>query len=1329
MAPVHFPVLLLTLMGSVSFNCFMSSSQATTDQHVCNNIREFRGIPDKVFNAGKMFYFPIPPLAFSGPVKEYKNDPDTIAIRTVSVLLLHTSVPVSLAGDTAYLPKWLDYNPKTNTLQGLPVSEDAGEYTLSVAAVGSCLQDMHLPKIHFYLHILNDTQNFKGLKSSKQNVINNHGCPEDESVTYADIVLQTNAFSLNAQQRLSLVSAMADYLHVDPFSITLHSLRDASQLQLENSTLLAEDTGNKSFIPGQGVEIYWPNVLESVGRTAVLLKNATGVPFTPFQSQQEADTDGFMTDLSIHLSLLMDDQEKTASTHFDTSMFPFTSFSFATTPTSAASITASQLLEHSSLQVSYISALFPQSVKIFSTINMAVVSTEPLLDDISGSMTYSSAFGSIIPAIPSSQFKSSVTKSSSLSSEEVSKVLIFKTATETDLYYIASTTALSPHKVSSSVLLSTQYLSLLFPAVSFSELLFPEPTVSLTAVTKIVPPTGKSETPAFKPDTIQTVSFIDFVLSVSQTLTIPSVKEDLFQSSHSTFEPPPQLSSLLSLDVFPTTILFSHCPLLSKSQDEPQPSYTQMPLNTLSQQIQDSLYSTVEETYQLTMLGPITPTRSFEGELGHTSFSTPSVPQKHSLEPSIPVSNISVLPFKDSLIPSILATLPMESSLNMLLLSEYLTSFIPFVSPGASSLISPDKKTTRLDDENSLIQQSSPKTHTISMGPAPTLTYKVDIHSSTPLPAEHSTAIPIDALFTSYHFTSEVSSTAETHSFSTSTVPFLHPSPSVREQFSSSVLYFTAPHIQQPTSTHRFTSTTLLYNTPGDTVPLTPYTTVSLPETKYAVVSPTSTVFFATSSNKMTATLYFPYLTLSSSLQQLLEPSKPASYMFTSSFSFLTLWTTKMNTTSHVYPVSSTTAHLGKDSRSFSTSLEFWSTAGRPSLQASKTAIENTSPTVIHPIDVLFATIGFPFQYTIPSNTFSDREDGNTTNLILAMAAADSSPSGPESWVRLDQTQQIIQGYPLETDLQYSPQTFILTAMDSGGYSIQQTFTIELRFANTDPCHLYTVRTKNSYNSFIKDRQRIERFVDKMAEYFNGTSSKHISVSTLRPGSTVVSWYNSTLCFATNKAQHQCQKNKILAVLVKMKMPDGNVNPGFVEAMLPEFRITTVDNVTYGGVCILDSDLAPTATTTASFFKSDKYYWIVTTMIVLLIILFLFLVVVLAVTIYRSCRKYEKILPSESLLFQNDRAAGHLELDTLRPRKPPLFHQDVPPPSPPPPQLWVTRCQPQRIPLSHNNIIPNMLYQRDNLPTHSPPKYQLPPPYELSSSIVKAQTQRPYNKI
>ncbi|KAK1168920.1 dystroglycan-like [Acipenser oxyrinchus oxyrinchus] len=1327
MAPVHFPVLLLTLMGPVSFNCFMSSSQATTDQHACNNIKEFRGIPDKVFNAGKMFYFPIPPLAFSGPVKEYKIQRST-AIPTVSVLLLQTSVPVSLTGDTAYLPKWLDYNQKTNTLQGLPVSEDAGEYTLSVAAVGSCLQDTHLPKIHFYLHILNDTQNFKGLKSSKQNVINNHGCPEDESVTYADIVLQTNAFSLNAHQRLSLVSAMADYLHVDPFSITLHSLRDASQLQLENSTLLAEDTGNKSLIPGHGMEIYWPNVLESVGRTAVLLKNATGVPLTPLLSQQEAETDGFMTDLSSHLSLLMDDQEMTASTHFDTSMFPFTSFSFATTPTSAASITASQPPEHSCLQVSYIIALFPQSVKIFSTINMAVISTEPLLDDISGRMTYSTAFGSIIPAIPSSQFKSSVTKSSSLSSEEVSKVLIFKTATETDLYYIASTTVLSPHKVSSSVLLSTQYLSLLLPVVSFSELLFSEPTVSLTALTKIVPPTGKSETPAFKPDAIQTVSFIDFVLSVSQTLTIPSVKEDLFQSSHSTFEPPPQLSPLFSLDVFPTTILFSHRPLLSKSQDEPQLSYTQMPLNTLSQQMQDSLYSTVEETYQLTMLGPITPTRSFEGELGHTSFSTPSVPQKHSLEPSYPVSNISVLPFKDSLIPSILATLPMESSLNMLMLSEYLTSFIPFVSPGASSLISPDKKTTRLDDENSLIQQSSPKTPTISMGPAPTLTYKVDIHSSTPLPAEHSIAIPIDTLFTSYHFTPEVSSTAETHSFSTSTVPFLHPSPSVREQFSSSVLYFTAPHIQQPTSTHSFTSPALLYNTPGDTLPFTPYTTVSLPETKYAVVSPTSTIFFATTSIKMTATLYFPYLTLSRSLQQLLEPSKPASYMFTSSFSFLTLWTTKMNTTSHVYPVSSTTAHLGKDSRSFSTSLEFWSTAGRPSLQASKTAIENTSPTVIHPIDVLFATIGFPFQYTIPSNTFSDREDGNTTNLILAMAAADSSPSGPESWVRLDQTQQIIQGYPLETDLQYSPQTFILTAMDSGGYSIQQTFTIELRFANTDPCHLYTVRTKNSYNSFIKDRRRIEQFVDKMAEYFNGTSSKHISVSTLRPGSTVVSWYNTTLCFATNKAQHQCQKNKILAVLVEMKMPDGKVNPGFVEAMLPEFRITTVDNVTYGGVCILDSDLAPTATTTDSFFKSDKNYWIVTTLIVLLIILCLFLVVVLAVTIYRSCRKYEKILPSESLLFQNDRAAGHLELDTLRPRKPPLFHQDGPPPSPPP-QLWVTRCQPQRIPLSHNNIIPNMLYQRDNLPTHSPPKYQLPPPYELSSSIVKAQTQRPYNKI
>lgn len=34
------------------------------------------------------------------------------------------------------MPKWLDFNPNTNTLQGLPMAGESGAYLLNIAASG-----------------------------------------------------------------------------------------------------------------------------------------------------------------------------------------------------------------------------------------------------------------------------------------------------------------------------------------------------------------------------------------------------------------------------------------------------------------------------------------------------------------------------------------------------------------------------------------------------------------------------------------------------------------------------------------------------------------------------------------------------------------------------------------------------------------------------------------------------------------------------------------------------------------------------------------------------------------------------------------------------------------------------------------------------------------------------------------------------------------------------------------------------------------------------------------------------------------------------------------
>uniref|UniRef100_W5NDW6 Dystroglycan 1 n=1 Tax=Lepisosteus oculatus TaxID=7918 RepID=W5NDW6_LEPOC len=229
-----------------------------------------------------------------------------------------------------------------------------------------------------------------------------------------------------------------------------------------------------------------------------------------------------------------------------------------------------------------------------------------------------------------------------------------------------------------------------------------------------------------------------------------------------------------------------------------------------------------------------------------------------------------------------------------------------------------------------------------------------------------------------------------------------------------------------------------------------------------------------------------------------------------------------------------------------------------PSLLPGYADIPNISPFVLRPIKPLIATIGLLFEFSIPADTFSDPEDGTADNLTMKIRPSDGSPSGPESWLTLDHKQRLLSGYPLDSDMLYSPQELLLIARDSGGLSAELPFTIELRHPLSEPCHTYTIRTMNSFHSFVKDRRKIELFLNKMAKYFNDTGSSHISVSTLQPGSTVVSWHNVTLCQEDKKAQSLCPKHNIQGLLSAMQTLEGDVEPSFAQAMLPEFRIRSV---------------------------------------------------------------------------------------------------------------------------------------------------------------------------
>ncbi|XP_042190955.1 dystroglycan-like [Callorhinchus milii] len=374
----------------------------------------------------------------------------------------------------------------------------------------------------------------------------------------------------------------------------------------------------------------------------------------------------------------------------------------------------------------------------------------------------------------------------------------------------------------------------------------------------------------------------------------------------------------------------------------------------------------------------------------------------------------------------------------------------------------------------------------------------------------------------------------------------------------------------------------------------------------------------------------------------------------------------------------------------------------------SSSAQPNNSPTVLKPIDLISATVGQMFEYSIPADTFFDREDGHTRNLSLKIASTDGSPSGRESWLQLNQSLNVLFGYPLESDFQYSPQQLVLTAADSAGLVARETFVIEIQLSRDAPCHLYTLRTKNSYHSFLKDRGRIIHFLEKLAKYFNDSNSKYISLFDIKPGSTLVLWYNNSLCSATGVSD-PCPINTIENLFAFMRLPDDTVRPSFVETMLPEYRIQRVKNITYRGVCL--PIIIPT--THINIIQPNSTYWLPNTWPSLLIALILILLIALLVIIYYFCRNSEKILPSEVLNFQENQPIPqtHLELDRLRSRKPPMLIPEVSPSS----QRWVKLPHPPPYP-SHPTF--NNTIDHNSRVTHlhfKPPKYQLPPLFELHS--------------
>lgn len=233
---------------------------------------------------------------------------------------------------------------------------------------------------------------------------------------------------------------------------------------------------------------------------------------------------------------------------------------------------------------------------------------------------------------------------------------------------------------------------------------------------------------------------------------------------------------------------------------------------------------------------------------------------------------------------------------------------------------------------------------------------------------------------------------------------------------------------------------------------------------------------------------------------------------------------------------------------------------------------------MLQSIPLLEATVGFSFHYTIPSRTFLDPEDGAAESLSPGLTFIDGPPVTLGSWVVLDGLE--LHGVPLEVDLQFAPQQLLLAARDNQGLAAWLPLTLDLHRSHAEPCHSFSLTAHRSLYSLLSQRHRVELLLDKLSRFFNDSGSHHLAVLSLAPGSTIVSWYNFTLCqVGGDGVEGRWSVGRVWRMWEEISSKARQSSPAFSQAMLPEFPISKVGPVSFGHDCFPSPT---TATTTAS---------------------------------------------------------------------------------------------------------------------------------------------------
>ncbi|KAM6420965.1 uncharacterized protein J5M81_000478 [Pluvialis apricaria] len=1160
----------------------------------------------------------------------------------------------------ADLPKWLDFNPNTNMLQGLPMAGESGAYLLNVAASGRThAQKTPRAAGNFTIHV-QDGILFLETEGSLNHLPNSYHhepmqfwtfnirCGKEVPITAAEIILSTGAETLEVQERLYIVCTMAEYLHLDSSLLTLLQYRDSAHRGSQNLTVLAEDTGHIDFTVNHYVGLSWP---VKCGGFAALHE---------FIQVLRHNVD------SCHLSQLL---------RYDIAGWRILR--------RGAYERKSPRRQRRRLMITPTPTLKPIRITQRSTAGDAsrpLSSTVPsrLLTRLVLSPAQSlSSFceESITLASYKMQNNIQLVSQENLVTLEMDSVWDVPTNPPVSITFADSNFPdLSPSLVTKRMSLFTELEVLPTGASGMSLLLEqPEPHV----------PDADSYFLSSKPE-VSRYHFLQDITSDTDQLSRPMhiwVINTLHKWPHSSAEAFPSKTEFHVL--LPEAISVSEVPDYSDEAKSHSPESEMLCSASRSPETPPSLF-------------PKASARA-------TTLSDFTFPMDGTFPPVLASSSLSQVLANDyEQLPKLLMTIPQpsgfpfaggKSAVSSVTQREAQTlypklNFSPEASACFSSMsygTSPSK--AEASYEPSLLILSHPDT-------APGLTPPVDFSSFDASELSRPTNILCfsyggSMLRTEMQSASILSSgTKESRSdthlgtrriLSNITEPTLE-SRKISDIKSDAV---EVPLVTLFKATSHLSSSILGIGGSDTTAITRGSKHLAVPHirktTVYGKYVDSSSIFCFTRASEYNPRSLEGNVTLL--FRKVVDDKTRGN---------------KHKTASQEVQTSGKLFHLGLFFPLVILSFPFLLSKGQA----------NTSPKVAHSIKFLTATIGCLFFFPIPANAFYDEEDGNSTQLSLRIIPADGSALGSESWLQFNTSQQIMHGYPLDIDFQYSPQEFVLSATDSGGLSAWESFTIELLKPTNVPCHLYTIRTKNSYYSFLRERKRISLFLEKLSLYLNSSSPKDITVTALKPGSTVISWYDSSLCTSANRSSSWCAKDEIQKALEKLTVPDGHVSPHFLQAMLPEYKIDVIFNISYSEVCVpttkpFDGSFNNTVPTLED--KNDST--IRKTPSALLSSLSVTVGVVLIILVYWFCKRHRKIPGSQSVMFQRNSQLSHadVELDVLKPRKAPV-HECRASPSP---QLWI----PPSASLTSQEQYSRSIPLPHITPPFQPPKYQLPPRY------------------